>query len=168
MYVKGLDPWCTSWPLTTFTVFIVTRMVEALCLNVKVYVLLIVPVNIGLFASGVAVFFYCADCLKDSMVIYLIVFSLQCIQMLIFICIVTIIIVEGISVRRMLINQAGFEGDREPLLGRGLDEEEIEEIVKNKPDNISKDETCSICLCEFEEVEASMQFTGCKHVFHQD
>ena len=71
------------------------------------------------------------------MIIYLIIFSLQCIQMLIFICICTILIVEGFSEARFAEN----DEMNDQLLDNGLDEDEIEEIVSNKPNTSVKDET---------------------------
>ena len=71
------------------------------------------------------------------MIIYLIIFSLQCIQMLIFICICAILIVEGFSEARFAEN----DEMNDQLLDNGLDEDEIEEIVSNKPNTSVKDET---------------------------
>lgn len=165
MITAGLNVWCSLWPITTYTMFITTRMIENMWLNIKLYAILIVPINIGLFGAGISVFIFCPDWLGDSIVIYLIIFSLQCIQMLIFICIITIMIVEGISVNRLASN---FNDDTtEYLLERGLQDSEIEEILANKPNKIGNDETWSIWLCEFEDSDGVMQVKSWKHIFHQ-
>ena len=76
------------------------------------------------------------------MIIYIIVFSLQCIQMLIFTCICTILVVEGISLSRIARNNPDFLDEaNEQLLDQGLDEFEIEDMVSNKPQTSIKGET---------------------------
>ena len=78
------------------------------------------------------------------MVIYLIVFSLQCIQMLIFICIVTIMCCEGISISQLANARGDLNSENEPLLNQGVDEDQIEEILANNPEVYNKEDCCSI------------------------
>ena len=102
------------------------------------------------------------------MVIYLIVFCLQCIQMLIFICILTILCLEGISIRRLAEGNGDYDEIEEPLIDQGLEEEEIAQVTTQKPKKIESDETCSICLSEFITTKDVTQFPTCKHMFHDD
>ena len=58
MLTNNLNPYCSLWPLITYTVFILTRVMENLCLNVKFYAIVIVPVNIALFGAGIPTFIF--------------------------------------------------------------------------------------------------------------
>ena len=159
--------WWSLWPAATFTIFITTRIIESAWLNIKFYAILIVPLNILMFGAGIPVFIFCKDWLSSSMIIYIIVFSLQCIQMLIFTCICTILVVEGISLSRIARNNPDFLDEaNEQLLDQGLDEFEIEDMVSNKPQTSIKGETWSIWLWEFIDDDGVMQFKNWKHVFH--
>ena len=169
MYIIGLNPFWASWPILTFTIFTVTRIIESSCLNIKIYVLVIVPINVGLFACGICTFFFCADCIEQSMVIFLIVFCLQSIQMLIFICIISIYCIEEINLRRNgYYVEPEYEEGEEPLINPGLNEDEIREIVMKKPNNLKTEDTCSICLCDFGDEKEVIEFETCKHNFHED
>ena len=165
MLTGGLNAWWSWWPILTYTIFISTRIIENAWLNIKFYVILVVPINIALFGAGISVFVFCSEWLGDSMVIYLIVFSLQCIQMLIFIWVWTIILVEGISISR-LTNRDEYDPS-EPLLHQALTEEEIEQICLNLPDKISAEDSWSIWLCEFDMLDGTMQMRSWKHIFHK-
>ncbi|CAI2379745.1 unnamed protein product [Moneuplotes crassus] len=170
MYVNKCNPICASWPLLTFTVFTITRIVESACLNIKVYVLVLVPVNIGLFVCGVCTFFFCASCLDLAMVIFLIVFCLQAIQMLIFICIISIYIIEEINIRRRgYRDEVEYEDAEEPLVSSGLDDDEITQIITKAPNKYSPEDTCSICLCDFSDKDKDItQIEVCGHMFHSE
>ena len=65
-------------------------------------------------------------------------------------------IVEGVSLNRLANADEGGD-ETEYLLDRGLEEDEIQEIVSNRPSKVAKDETCSICLCDFETSDGTMQ-----------
>ena len=93
-------------------------------------------------------FFYCRKWLNNSLVIFLTVFSLQWIQMLIFVWMLTILIIDMFSYRNRGNNDIVFNDRRESFLERGLTEEEIATLLSNKPANIESDETCSIWLWE--------------------
>ena len=49
----------------------------------------------------------------------------------------------------MINSDNGYYEEGESLLGKGLSDDEIHEILQNKPEKIGKDDTCSICLCDF-------------------
>ena len=69
--------------------------------------------------------------------------------MLIFVWMLTILIVEGISITQIINHDSGFYDENESLLGKGLSDDEIHAVVQNKPEKVGKDDTWSICLWDF-------------------
>ena len=53
----------------------------------------------------------------------------------------TILIVEGISITQIINHDSGFYDENESLLGKELSDDEIHAVVQNKPEKVGKDDT---------------------------
>ena len=169
-WVNNPNENCRWWPFTTLVVFIFSKLFEFGCSKSYFGIIFIIgPVNFWIFGYGVWIYLNFFPDIFANFTTFAIISLIQTLQVIFYFYIYLIVLWTC----KWSFDPYGSERSRsisDSLLGNGLEEVELKEVLKNKPVDLEKlqDSTWSIWLFNIAEQTTCTELLNWKHIFHQD